>query len=314
EEVASALEFMSGKFGPPALPHLTVSPIPGTFGQGFPGLIYLSTLSYFRRLPQRVATGSPSNELFFQDVLQAHETAHQWWGNRVAAATYRDNWLMEALANYSALMYVEKRRGAQALDLLLEGYRDDLLQKNENGKLVDSVGPIVLGTRLESSIEPRAWRAITYGKGSWILQMLRGRMGDERFSAMLGEITKRYDRKEISTEDFRLLAAGFLPPKSDDPKLETFFGQWVYGTGIPTVKMNYSVKGVAPNVKVTGTVTQSDVDDDFTALVPVEIQIARGKSMVQWVRTSDVPATFSVALKAVPLKVVLDPHHGLLRK
>jgi hypothetical protein len=35
---------------------------------------------------------------------------------------------------------------------------------------------------------------------------------------------------------------------------------------------------------------------------------------VQWVRTSDVPATFSVALKAVPLKVVLDPHHGLLRK
>ncbi len=45
-DVASALEFMGAKFGPPALPHLTVSPIPGTFGQGFPGLIYLSTLSY----------------------------------------------------------------------------------------------------------------------------------------------------------------------------------------------------------------------------------------------------------------------------
>jgi aminopeptidase N len=197
---------------------------------------------------------------------------------------------------------------------MLEGYRDDLLQKSESGQLVDSAGPIVLGTRLESSIEPRAWRAITYGKGSWILQMLRGRMGDERFSAMLGEITKRYDRKEISTEDFRLLAASFLPPKSDDPKLESFFGQWVYSTGIPTVKMNYSVRGVAPNVKVTGTITQSDVDDDFTALVPVEIQIARGKSVVQWVRTSDTPATFRVDLKAAPLKVVLDPHHGLLRK
>jgi hypothetical protein len=313
-EVASALEFMAGKFGPPALPHLTVSPIPGTFGQGFPGLIYLSTLSYFRRLPQRLANGSPSNELFFQDVLQAHETAHQWWGNRVAVASYRDNWLMEALANYSALMYVEKRRGLQALDLMLENYRDELLQKNESGKLVDSVGPIVLGTRLESSIEPRAWRAITYGKGSWILQMLRGRMGDERFSAMLGELAKRYDRKEISTEGFRLLAAEFLPPKSDDPKLETFFGQWVYGTGIPTVKMTYSVKGVAPNVKVTGTVTQSDVDEDFTALVPVEVQIARGKSVVKWVRTSDTPATFSIDLKAAPLKVLLDPHHGLLRK
>src|SRR5262249_47337060 len=50
-EVASALEFMAGKFGPPALPHLTVSPIPGTFGQGFPGLIYLSTLSYLNAIP-----------------------------------------------------------------------------------------------------------------------------------------------------------------------------------------------------------------------------------------------------------------------
>jgi hypothetical protein len=313
-EVAGALEFMAAKFGPPALPHLTVTPIPGTFGQGFPGLIYLSTLSYFRQMPARAANGTRSTELFFQDVLQAHETAHQWWGNRVASATYRDNWLMEALANYSALMYLEKRRGTRALEVMLENYRDNLLLKNEAGQLVDAAGPIVLGTRLESSVEPRAWRAITYGKGSWIMQMLRGRMGDERFSQMLGEVTKRFDRKEISTEDFRLLAATYLPPKSDDPKLETFFGQWVYGTGIPSVKMTYSVKGVAPNVKVTGTITQSDVDEDFTALVPVEIQIARGKNVVQWVRTSETPATFTVALKAAPLKVSLDPHYALLRK
>ncbi len=313
-EVASALEFMAGKFGPPALPHLTVSPIPGTFGQGFPGLIYLSTLSYFRRLPPRLSGGTVSNELFFQDVLQAHETAHQWWGNRVASATYRDNWLMEALANYSALMYLEKRRGEHAVQVMLDNYRDSLLLKNEAGEMVDSAGPIVLGTRLESSIEPRAWRAITYGKGSWIMQMLRSRLGSERFTAMLAELARRYDRKEISTEEFRLLAAEFLPPKSDDSKLEGFFDQWVYGTGIPTIKMTYAVKGAAPNVRVTGTITQSDVDDDFTAAVPVEIQVGHGKAVTQWVRTSDTPATFNVLLKAPPLKVTLDPHYALLRK
>ena len=52
--------------------------------------------------------------------------------------------------------------------------------KNDAGITVDTAGPIVLGTQLESSQEPRAWRSITYGKGSWILQMLRRRMGDER--------------------------------------------------------------------------------------------------------------------------------------
>jgi hypothetical protein len=314
-EVASALEFMAARFGPPALPHLTVAPIPGTFGQGFPGLIYLSTLAYLKSVPGTHITGaSPSSELFYQDVLQAHETAHQWWGNRVTPATYRDNWLMEALANYSALLYLEKRRGAHALEVMLETYRENLLARNEAGQTVDSAGPIVLGMRLESSQEPRGWRAITYGKGSWIMQMLRGRMGDQKFFALLAEVSKRYDRKDITTEEFRLLAAEFLPPKSDDPKLETFFEQWIYGTGIPSIKLAWSVKGAAPNVRLTGTVTQSGVDKDFTASVPVEIAIAKGHTIAHWVRSADVPVTFTVALKAPPLKVTLDPHYGVLRK
>ena len=314
-EVASAMEFMASRFGPPALPHLTVSPIPGTFGQGFPGLLYLSTLVYLKNIPgTHTGNAAASAELFFEDVLQAHETAHQWWGNRVTPATYRDNWLMEALANYSALLYLEKRRGTHSLEIMLVNYRDSLLAKNEAGQTVDSAGPIVLGTRLESSQEPRAWRTITYSKGSWIMQMLRGRLGDDRFLALLAEIMKRYDHKDITTEQFRLLAAEFLPAKSDDPKLESFFEQWVYGTGIPTMKLSWTVKGVAPDLRLRGTVTQSGVNKDFTATVPVEIVIAKGRTMTHWVRSADVPVTFTVALKAAPLKVSLDPHFALLRK
>ena len=74
------------------------------------------------------------------------------------------------------------------------------------------------------------------------------------------------------------------------------------------------MKGAAPNVKLTGTVTQSGVDADFTAAVPVEIAIARGRTMTQWVRSADVPGDVHVALKAAPLKVTLDPHYALLRK
>jgi hypothetical protein len=313
-EIASALEFMASKFGPPALPHLMVSPIPATFGQGFPGLVYLSTLSYLKRLPQTGDSRNEAQELFFADLLQAHETAHQWWGNRVEATAYRDYWLLEALANYSALLYLEKARGPHSTDTMLEQYRTNLLVKNEAGQTVDSTGPIVLGPRLETSIEPRAWRNITYGKGSWILHMLRRRIGDERFIAMLGELLKRYDHKAISTESFRELAASYLPPKSDDAKLEGFFDQWVYGTGIPTLKLDYQIKGKAPALKLVGTVTQSDVDDDFSALVPVEIQLARGRTITQWVRAGSAPATFTVALSQMPAKVALDPRRSVLRR
>ncbi len=312
-DIASAMQFMAGKFGPPALPHLTVSPIPGSFGQGFPGLIYLSTLAYLKQLPTSGAPPTESQTLFFEDLIEAHETAHQWWGNRVTSATYRDEWLMEALANYSALLYLEKTKGPHAVDVMLDAYRAQLLQKSPGGETEESAGPIVLGSRLSSSLSPGSWNAITYGKGSWILHMLRRRMGDTRFLAMLAAIPQRYDHAELSTEQFRLLAAGFLP-KSDDPKLESFFDQWVYGTGIPTLKMTYAVKGTAPALRVVGTVTQSDASDDVSVSVPVEIQVARGVALTEWVRTGSEPAGFSVALKQAPLKVTLDPNRAVLRR
>jgi hypothetical protein len=314
-EVEGALEFMVSRFGPPALPHVTVSPIPGAFGQGFPGLIYLSTLAYLKNLPGGGNGATQADELFFADLLQAHEMAHQWWGNRVTAASYRDHWLMESLANYSALLYLEKTRGARYAETMLENYRKALLAKDESGDAVESAGPIALGMRLESSqAAPRAWRTITYGKGTWIMQMLRRRMGDARFFAMLAEVLKRYDRKEISTDDFRRVAADFLPPDADDRTLEGFFDEWVDGTGIPSLKLTYKLRGKAPAIQLTGTLAQSDVSEDFSVAAPVEIQLARGRTVTQWVRSGSTPATFTVALKSAPVKVLLDPHNAVLRK
>jgi hypothetical protein len=312
-DVVSALDFMAAKFGPPALPHLAVSPIPGTFGQGFPGLIYLSTLAYLRNVPNGLSP-SKITDLFFEDVIEAHETAHQWWGNRVTADSYRDYWLMEALANYSALLYLEKRKGPHAVDEMLDSYRTALLLKNDAGETRESAGPIVLGQRLQNSVQPAAWTAITYGKGSWIIHMLRRRMGDVRFLAMLKGVATRYDHASITTEQFRQEAAQELPPKSDDPKLEAFFAQWIYGTGIPALKFTYTVKGIAPAVKLTGTLTQSGVDDDFSAWTPIEIRFGKGPSIIKWIASSSEPATFTMTLKLAPSKVTLDPQNAVLKR
>jgi hypothetical protein len=312
-EVASSLEFMVSKFGPPALPHIAISPIPGAFGQGFPGLIYISTLAYLNNLPVSGRALEPE-QLYFDEVLQAHEVAHQWWGNRVTSASYRDGWIMEALANTSAMLYLEKRKGPHSVEMMLDNYRALLLQKGPNGQIADSAGPVSFGNRLESSQLPAAYRSVTYGKGTWIMQMLRRRMGDERFLAMLRQILKRYDRRELSNEDFRRVAASFLPPQVADPQLETFFEQWVYGTGIPNLKLSYTVKGKAPSLRLVGTVTQSEVDDGFSTLVPVEIQQSHGQTITQWVRTSGDGAAFTVALQQSPTKVALDPHFAVLRR
>lgn len=313
-EIAAGVEFMAAHFGPPPLRTLTVSPIPGAFGQGFPGLVYLSTLAYLDPEQRPATVRDEYQQTFFSELLHAHETAHQWWGNIVTTAHYQDEWLMEALANYTALMFLEKRKGPRAVDAVLAEYRKRLLAKTEEGLEVESVGPLVWGMRLRVSQAPGAWHTIIYDKGTWVMHMLRRRLGDERFLAMLGQLRRRYQYRAVSTEAFRRLAAEFLPSDSSDPQLENFFAQWVYSTGIPSLKLEHSVQGKAPAITLRARVTQSDVAEDFGVEVPVEIQFASGKPLRRWVLTGPEAQDFSLKLRQKPARVVLDPDSAVLKR
>jgi aminopeptidase N len=291
---------------------VTVSPAPGSAGQGFPGMIYLSTLSYLAPNDRPISRLGERERTFFSDILYAHEVAHQWWGNIVSSSGYQHDWLIEALADYSGLLYLEKRKGSRAIETVLNQYRGDLLAKQEDGSTLESTGPIALGLRLRTSKAPDAWRVIAYEKGSWILHMMRGEMGDERFLSFLGELRRRFEWKALDSEGFRQVAAEFLPPKSTDPKLESFFDQWVYSTGIPTLSVKYSLSGKAPAQKLTVTVEQKGVDEDFSANVPVEIQFGKMKPVVHMVRTSSEPVVFTIAVRQAPTKVAIDPANRVL--
>lgn len=313
DDIAAAMEFYRARFGEPPLKRIEVSPVPGRFGQGFAGMIYLSTLSWLPVTARPLSLMPPAQQLFFGEFMRAHEVAHQWWGNVVTTESYRDEWLAEALATYSALMFLQSRHGAKMLDTMLTDYRRQLLAKGPDGQVTESEGPVVEGRRLENSNNPNAWSAIVYGKGAWIIHMLRRRLGDEAFLRMLAGLRQRYEWKTINTEQFRLLCAGFLAPHSADPKLENFFDQWVYGTGIPALKLSYAVKGKAGAWKLTGTVNQSDVPDDFSVTVPIEIQTGRGR-IVKLVETGSDPTIFTVPVGSPNAKAVLDPTESVLRR
>lgn len=300
KSLVDALEFMTSTLGPAPLRNLAITPIPGRFGQGFPGLIYLSTLAYLNPEQRPAGMRDRPEETFFSELLETHEIAHQWWGNLVVPASYHDSWMIEALANYSALLLLEKKKGSKAMDNVLDQYKRDLLVKDDDGRTLESAGPITWGYRLTSSLAPQAWQTVTYEKGTWIVHMLRRRMGDESFFSFLHEICKRYRLGSISTEQFRELAQQFMPSQAPDRSLKAFFENWVYGTGIPTVKLSYSLRGL----KLTGDVLQRDVDEDFSAFVPVEIQNGKQKT-VYWLPTGSDAVPFSIPLKTPPTKVTL---------
>jgi hypothetical protein len=306
-QVDAATNFYRSKLGEPPVRRIEVSPVPGRFGQGFSGMIYLPTVNYIDAVASGIA---PKDQVYFRDLLLAHEVAHQWWGNIVTSASYHNEWLMESLANYSAMMYLESQLGPKSLEVALELYRKQLLTKGPDGETAESEGPVVQGRRLESSNNPSASFAVLYGKGTWIIHMIRRRLGDAQFLKMLAELRKRYEWQAVDTEGFRLLCAEFMPKGAADPKLEAFFDQWVYGTGVPTLKMTSSTKAG----KLTVTLTQADVAEDVSIAVPVEIQTARGKSVLKSMFTSSEPVQLTVPVTSPTAKAVLDPGWSVLRR
>lgn len=272
-QMEAVLDYYTERWMPLPIHSVAVSPIPASLGQGFPGLIYLSSLSYVRpeNRPEHLRGGA--FDQFFSDMLLPHEVAHQWWGNLVTAAEYRSAWIMEALANYSALQFVSEHRGHPVADSILDGYRLNLVNIT-GGKTVDSHGPLEFGVRLIDSGGPDIWHIITYEKGTWVVHMLRERLGDGGFLNLERRLLHDFADRPITNEDFRKAASEFVPEGQKDKSLSSFFDTWVYGTGIPRLQL----KGQD--------LTVSGVDEDFTADVPLRCSHRGGSKTVRWTRVS----------------------------
>lgn len=313
DESADAFRYFLERFGEPAMPVTVVSPVPGGFGQGFPGLVYASTLSYFERGDRPLRDLSGSAQRFFADLMRPHEIAHQWWGNVVTSRMDRDAWIMEGLATYSSLLWIEQRKGVAERNEVLAAFRQNLLRKVD-GKTVESAGPIILGRRLRTSKLPEAYRVIVYEKGAWILHMLRGITGDENFFAMLRQLCEQSSGEPVTTEQFQALAARFVPDGYIDAELSDFFDQWVHGTGIPRIAVEWDQTARGGRHQFEMRVTQTGVPEYFPLQVPVEVHTLPGRSLVKTVSVGDGadPSRVSIVLQNPASRVAIDPQASLL--
>jgi len=95
-DVANSLAFFTRIYGPPLFDRYYAAEIPFDYGQAFPGLIYLP-----------VWTFQAMSDSGYDEILRAHEMAHQWWGIGIEPASYRDRWLAEGFAEFSGLWYMQ---------------------------------------------------------------------------------------------------------------------------------------------------------------------------------------------------------------
>ncbi len=228
--VADALGYFERTFGPYPLAELVVVTVPRPYSQSYLGFITLAE-SVFRQ-PDPLGLSSR----WQRSTTIAHELAHQWWGNLVGWWSYRDQWLSEGMANYSALLYNAQQSAGEPnrLALMSAGWRDSLSVPTSGGRTIESLGPIVLGNRLNSSRASDAYRTIVYRKGAVVLAMLARAVGEERFIPMLHALAGGESGQVMTTESFLDSVERMSGMDLDD-----FAQQFVYGTGIPEVFYAY---------------------------------------------------------------------------
>jgi aminopeptidase N len=145
-----------------------------------------------------------------------------------------------------------------------------------------------------------------YQKGGWVLHMLRGRLGDERFWAGIREYYQRYQNQNVSTDDFRRVME-----QVSGTDLEWFFTQWLTRSGIPRLEGTWRFDAAARQVTVT--LTQSGMA--APARLPIEIGVtttAGTPPRIEKVELIDRTGTFTFAADTEPAAVTLDPNTWLL--
>ncbi len=151
------------------------------------------------------------------DTILLHETAHEWWGNKITAADFADLWLHEGFATYAEALYVNDTQG---IDRYLEYMRRLAAQ-------VRNQVPVVQGRNLSSS---RAYTRDIYTKGASVLHTLRWLVGDDAFFAILHGFPNdpRFAYRTVTTRDFTHFVDQRL--KRD---LSWFWERYLYRASLP---------------------------------------------------------------------------------
>ena len=272
-------------FGKLAYTRVAMSQQPaGNFGQAWPTLIFMPYTAYMDSTQRVQLMGIRGGTDTFWKYVAPHEVAHQWWGHMVGWDSYRDQWMSEGFAEFSASLYVQATRGNDKFLEFWEDLRKRIVEPSPmtRDRRPYTVGPVTQGYRLNSAKTGAVFQSLAYPKGAYILHMIRMMMydarqgGDARFQTMMKDFIQTNFNQDVSTADFQKIVEKHMTKEMDIDKngrMNWFFDEWVYGTDVPAYKFEYQI---ASDGSLTAKVTQSGVSDKFVMLVPVYLDFGKG--------------------------------------
>lgn len=229
------------------------------------------------------------------DYILAHEMAHQWWGDGVTVADWRDVWLSEGFATWHEAFYFGWRFGEAAYTTYMEGLESQYFGSGETSAIYDP--------------DPM-WGFTSYEKGACVLHMLRHVVGDSVFFDALREHWYAHAYGNHVTAD---LQATLEAAAGED--LDWFFDEWIYAPG--ALRLDWSwwsspLAGGGHAVTIAFDQTQA-VGPVYRMPLDLRVVTASGDTTVTGLLDAD-PDWFQFVIAEAPVDVVLDPGSWVLMR
>jgi len=244
------------------------------------------------------------------DSLEAHELAHQWFGDYVTPRAWGHNWLNEGFATYFQGLWDEHSLGHDDF-LYLDVKRNQ--DRSYNAWAHGNRRPIVTQNY---SDKDQLFDEYAYQRGAAVLHMLRKTLGEANWWRAISHYLKKYAHQPVETEQFRLA----VEEVTGQP-LDWFFDEWLYKMGHPVFRVT---KSYDPNAKTLAlTVRQEQKPEEtspypqvglFQMPVEVEIGTASGTRIerIQIAPTQEQTYIFKVASQ--PLLVNFDYQGTIIKE
>jgi aminopeptidase N len=235
-----------------------------------------------------------------EDDLISHELGHQWFGDLVTCKDWGDVWLNEGFATFLEAVWTEAHFGKDQAD-----YERWNNAREWFGSSSLWNKPIVRHDFDDSS----EFDGNAYGKGGWVLHMLRQQIGEDAFYRALKHYLEVNRGKNVVTAD---LAKAI--EESTHTNVDQFFSQWLYGAGAPKFDLSYTYDAEKHQVMLTVKQTQKVESRVGLFRVPVEVEIttASGPKLYN-VAVSKDKQTFPLPAESVPMMVLFDKGGHVLK-
>ncbi len=227
----------------------------------------------------------------FNELVVAHELAHQWWGDLITCGTWHDIWLNEGFARYAEALWLELAYGTR--------YRDDYL------RALQSIDQQVYVA--DTSIYYEIFDRVVYDKGGWVLHMLRYTVGEADFFRILRSYANSIHKYgSATTDDFRKVCEDVV-----GYDLQYFFDQWVYQPRIPDYEYGWFAYRTDSTVVAEVLLQQKQPEVVFRTDIDLAFMFG-DTSLLQRVTNDRRSQVYRFELAELPTAVNIDPGNWLL--